>query len=281
MPELPEVESLRREIEPLLLSPPQKQAVIVKRLELFRPDLRFPIPKKLVREIRGARIRAVRRRSKYLLIDTDQGVLLSHLGMTGSWRVDDGQTLKHDHLRLEMEDGRALIFHDPRRFGFVDWFQPDQELKQSFLAHLGPEPLSAEFNVEYFWRALRTRQGQPRKVSIKVLVMDARVVVGVGNIYASEALFRAGLRPSRRPRTLTRDDLKKLIEAIQQVLSEAIESGGSTIRDYRGADGRVGEYQDHHFVYDRAGDPCRVCNTSIKGSVMAGRSTFWCPNCQS
>ncbi len=280
MPELPEVESLRREIQPLLVSPPQKQAVIVKRLRLYRPDLRFPIPRALVREIQGARILSVRRRSKYLLIDTDHGVLLSHLGMTGSWRVDDGQSLKHDHLRLEFEDGRALIFHDPRRFGFVDWYPAEKEAQQSFLAHLGPEPLSEDFNVDRLWQALRTRQGQPRKVPIKVLLMDARVVVGVGNIYASEALFRAALRPTRRPRSLKREDLQRLIEAIRQVLSEAIDSGGSTIRDYRGADGRVGEYQERHFVYDRAGQPCRVCRNRLVSRVMAGRSTFWCPKCQ-
>lgn len=281
MPELPEVESLRRELEPLLVSPPRAQPVTVKALKLHRADLRFPIPRALVREIKGARILGIRRRSKYLLIDTHQGVLLSHLGMTGSWRVDDGQRLKHDHLRLEFDDGRALIFHDPRRFGFVDWYRVDQEAKQSFLRHLGPEPLSEDFHVDALWAALRTRQGQPRKVAIKVLLMDARVVVGVGNIYASEALFRAGLRPNRRPRSLTRENLQALILAVRQVLREAIDSGGSTIRDYRGAEGRVGEFQERHFVYDRAGEACRVCKTLIKGQVMGGRSTFWCPKCQS
>ena len=205
--------------------------------------------------------------------------MLSHLGMTGSWRQGEesarAEGLLHDHVRMTFADGRQLIFNDPRRFGYLDWVTGDEK-SNAFLKHLGPEPLSEDFSGERLFRLLRKR-----KAAIKVLLMDQRIVVGVGNIYASESLFRAKVRPSRQGAKVTREECERIVASIREVLAEAIEAGGSTISDYRHADGSSGGFQDRFRVYDRKGQPCLVCGKKVSSRVMGGRSTYWCASCQS
>lgn len=274
MPELPEVETVRSGLESLLKSKPT-----IKRVKLMRGDIRFPIPKNFAKALEGQTITGVKRRAKYLLIETPKVALLSHLGMTGSWRIETPATLKrgpHDHCFIELSDGRQLVFRDPRRFGVLDLVQPGAEETHLRLKALGPEPLDKEtFTSEYLYETSRKR-----KTAIKVFIMDQRVVVGVGNIYASEALFRAGVRPQRLAGKITKHEAERIVEAIRTVLREAIAAGGSSIRDYTNASGDEGAFQLNHFVYERAGEPCRVCKTPIRSKVLGGRSTYWCPNCQ-
>lgn len=275
MPELPEVENVRRGLVKELELP-----LIVTDIELRRSDLRFPFPRLLRAHLRGARLESLNRRGKYLLLHFDRGVLLTHLGMTGSWRLQSPHDLLglHDHAVFFFKKaGRsALVYNDPRRFGFFDWVDRGQALEANrFLKHLGPEPLSDAFSAVTLKEKLKGRSA-----AIKVLLMDAKVVVGVGNIYASEALFRAGVRPSTPGRRITATQCEQIAQAVKVVLQEAIESGGSTIRTYRGADGKAGEFQMWHFVYERKNEPCRVCGTKIKHLVQAGRSTYYCPRCQ-
>lgn len=270
MPELPEVETVRSGLAKLLRDQP-----VIGRIKLLRKDLRFPIPKKLPQTFEGQKIIAVRRRAKYLLIDTPRATLLSHLGMTGSWRILERPD-KHDHCLIELADGRTLAFRDPRRFGLLDLIPPGKENESPRLKHLGVEPLDeGVFDGEFLFKATRKR-----KVPIKVLLMNQTIVVGVGNIYASEALFRAKVRPTRPSSALKRDECEAIVRAVREILSEAIRAGGSSIRDYRNFGGEAGGFQDSHLVYDRAGEPCRVCGAVIKAKVLTGRSTYWCPNCQ-
>lgn len=276
MPELPEVETVRQGLEKLWSRTPRILDIILK-----RKDLRFPFPKKLHENLVGRRILGVRRRAKYLLIDTDDGVLLSHLGMTGSWRevkageVDDFRDDPHSHVELVLEDGRKFIYRDPRRFGMLDYFLKAKESIHPRLKHLGPEPLHDLFSADYLFNKSRKRA-----TAIKVFIMNQEVVVGVGNIYASEALFRAGIRPTKLSGRISKDEAAKLVLAIKSVLSEAIEAGGSTIRDYTQAGGEEGSFQNAHQVYERKGEPCPNCKTLIKAKVIGGRSTYWCPACQ-
>jgi formamidopyrimidine-DNA glycosylase len=272
MPELPEVETVRLGLEQIFDGRP-----VIRNILLMRGDIRFPIPPHLPSVLKGQPILGVRRRAKYLLIDTPKGTLLSHLGMTGSWRVaTSGDADKHDHCYIELEDGRRLAFRDPRRFGMLDLILPGEESTHPRLKELGPEPLDEEhFNSQYLHKISRHR-----RVAVKVFIMDQKVVVGVGNIYASEALFRAGIRPQRIAGRITQADSERLANAIQKVLLQAIRGGGSSIRDYRSANGRSGSYQDQHQVYGRAGEPCVKCGTPIRSRVIGGRSTFWCPKCQ-
>lgn len=273
MPELPEVETVRSGLSEILEGKP-----IIEKVKLLRPDLRWPIPKKLPSAVAGQPVTGVRRRAKYLLIDTPKGSLLSHLGMTGSWRLDDRDPdpKAHDHCVIILQDGRQLVFRDPRRFGMLDFIASGQEAIHPRLKDLGPEPLDdILFNAEILYRASRKR-----RIAAKVFVMDQKVVVGVGNIYASEALFRAGIKPQKLASRLSFDECDRLVHSIKSVLRAAIEAGGSSIRDYRDASGESGSFQDAHLVYDRGGEPCRVCGTKIRSKVMGGRSTYWCPNCQ-
>jgi formamidopyrimidine-DNA glycosylase len=272
MPELPEVETVRAGLEELLREHP-----VIKQIKLMRNDVRFPIPAQLPQRLKGQRITGVRRRAKYLLIDTPSVILLSHLGMTGSWRVvRKGDEDKHDHCYIELSDGRRLAFRDPRRFGLLDLVEPGEEADHPRLKRLGPEPLDeAAFSGEYLHRVTRGR-----RVAIKVLIMDQKVVVGVGNIYASEALFRAGVRPTRAASRLTRDECERLVDSIRVVLRESIQAGGSSIRDFRQAGGGEGYFQTTFRVYDRAGQPCPSCGTPIRSKIIGGRNTFWCPKCQ-
>jgi len=272
MPELPEVETVRAGLERLLGS-----RAVISSIDLRRGDLRAPIPAHLPARLRGALITAVRRRAKYLLFDTPCGSLLSHLGMTGTWRLAPaGDERLHDHCYLHLTDGRRLAFRDPRRFGLLDLVEPGSEASHPRLADLGPEPLDdATFTIAHLLNACRGR-----KQAIKPVIMDQQVVVGVGNIYAQEALFRAGIRPTRPAGRLKRDEALRLIDHIRTVLREAIHAGGSTISDFRQAGGDGGYFQHHFQVYDRAGQPCAICGAVLHGAVVGGRGTTWCRYCQ-
>ncbi len=272
MPELPEVETVRRGLEEVF----GRDATIA-RVELRRRDLRAPIPRSLPARLAGQRVLAVRRRAKYLIIDTPGASLLSHLGMTGTWRVAPvGDERDHDHCFLHLADGRRLAFRDPRRFGLLDLIDPGAEARHPRLVELGPEPLDERaFSVDHLAAICAGR-----KSAIKPLIMDQRVVVGVGNIYAAEALYRAGIKPTRPAGRVRRDALKQLVDAIRSVLTAAIAAGGSTISDYRQTGGEGGWFQHDFQVYDRAGQPCRRCAKPLLGRVLGGRSTVWCSVCQ-
>jgi formamidopyrimidine-DNA glycosylase len=270
MPELPEVETTRRGIRTAL------RGHRVAGFELRQPRLRWPVDRKLSRELPGQRVRDVRRRAKYLLIELDRGTLIAHLGMSGSLRVvPPGTAWKpHDHYEICLDSGRGLRFNDPRRFGCLQWTTGDP-LEHPLLAGLGPEPLGREFDGEYL-----ADRARGRRVSVKQFLLDQRIVVGVGNIYASEALFRAGIHPRRAAGRVSRDRYAKLARAVREVLEEAIRQGGTTLRDYVSADGTPGYFRQKLFVYERAGEPCRRCGTTIRRIAQGQRSTYFCPTCQ-
>lgn len=270
MPELPEVETTRRGIRPPLVGR------TVERLVLRERRLRWPVPRSLPARLAGQRILDVRRRAKYLLIELDRGTLVSHLGMSGSLRVLPAGTppLAHDHYDLVLDSGRCLRFNDPRRFGCLLWVTGDPG-RHRLLAGLGPEPLEEGFDAAYL-----ANRARGRRVAIKQLLMDQRVVVGVGNIYASESLFRAGVNPRRAAGRVSRERLERLVVAVRAVLGEAIGHGGTTLRDYVSADGSPGYFRRELFVYERAGEPCRRCGTAIRHVVQGQRSTYFCPSCQ-
>lgn len=287
MPELPEVENVRRQLESMLGigSKAAKRRYLIG-AEFYRKDLRFPFSKAMRDQLNSGEslgpLLGIQRRAKYLLFCFESGCLLSHLGMTGAWREIERDTPlgdfarlrgKHDHVRLLFDSGQSFVFEDPRRFGYMDWVEDLEHHK--LLDHLGPEPLSEAFDRDYLFQTSRGKTS-----SIKSFIMDGRRVVGVGNIYASEALYRAKIRPTRRAGKLKLEEAERLVEAIREVLNAAIDSGGSSIRDFKGADGYRGGFQDLHLVYDREGEPCRVCKTKIVSKQITGRSTFWCPNCQ-
>lgn len=274
MPELPEVEHVKRQLNELIETPRR-----VSSLEFFRKDLRFPLSPKLKKQVAGREVLGIERRAKYLLFKFEDGWLLSHLGMTGAWRSIGPKEKKilHDHVQLNFAGGLSLIFNDPRRFGFIDWVANKDSHPR--LSHLGPEPLGDEFTASYLHGKLRKRTAP-----IKAMIMDQRIVVGVGNIYASEALFRAGIKPTRAAGKITLQECENLVREIRATLKEAIEAGGSTIRTYRSADGSEGSFQSRFFVYERAGEPCLRCPSTkpskIVSKVIGGRSTYWCPRCQ-
>lgn len=238
--------------------------------------LRWPIAAHLESTLRGQVVRGIDRRGKYILIRFDSGSLILHLGMSGSLRlVKDGTPPKvHDHWDVRVDNGWVLRFHDPRRFGSLHWTEADPAL-HPLLAKLAPEPLSRAFDGDYLHRATRKRS-----VAIKQLIMNSQLVVGVGNIYASEALFRARVSPRRAARRLTRKETKALAQSIKDVLGEAIKIGGTTLRDYVNADGAPGYFRQKLFVYERAGEACRVCRSSVRQFVQGQRSTYWCSTCQ-
>ncbi len=238
--------------------------------------LRWPIVATLEAAVRNQRIRAVDRRAKYLLIRLDSGTLIVHLGMSGSLRLAGAATrLKpHDHWDLVLDSGMILRFHDPRRFGSLHFTNEDAE-QHALLRKLAPEPLSDEFNGDYLYKATRKRA-----VAIKQLIMNSQIVVGVGNIYASEALFRAGVAPRRAARRISKDEAAKLAKSIKKVLKAAIKIGGTTLRDYVNADGAPGYFRQKLFVYERAAQACRVCKSPVKQFTQGQRSTYWCAVCQ-
>jgi formamidopyrimidine-DNA glycosylase len=270
MPELPEVETTRRGIAPSL------EGRRIARVVVRERRLRWPVPRGLEKRLEGRRVTGVRRRAKYLLIDTDGGTLIAHLGMSGSLRVlgRDAPPLAHDHVDLVLDSGRCLRFNDPRRFGCLLWAGAHPE-RHPLLAALGPEPLEPGFDGDTLWRKARGR-----RVAIKQFIMNAAVVVGVGNIYASEALFRAGIRPGTPAHRVSRARMQALAATIREVLGEAIRVGGTTLRDYVNPDGMPGYFRQRLFVYERTGEPCRRCATPIRRVVQGQRSTYWCPTCQ-
>ena len=270
LPELPEVETTRSGIAPALLEQRVNEVIVRER------RLRWPIDKGFESAIRGSVIRAVERRAKYILIRFDAGTAIVHLGMSGSLRIlkPEVPLLTHDHWDILLQNGLALRFHDPRRFGSLHWTaQPPEQ--HPLLAALAPESLSAPFDADYLFKATRRR-----KVAIKLFIMNSHCVVGVGNIYASEALFRAGVSPRRAAGRLTCAQSVRLVQSIKDVLSEAIKIGGTTLRDYVNAAGTPGYFRQKLFVYERDGKACLKCKTPIKQFVQGQRSTYWCPSCQ-
>ncbi|ADE12589.1 bifunctional DNA-formamidopyrimidine glycosylase/DNA-(apurinic or apyrimidinic site) lyase [Sideroxydans lithotrophicus] len=270
MPELPEVETTLRGIAPHL-----KQRRIVD-VVIRNPDLRWPIPGNLPELLRGHIVQDLQRRAKYLLISFGHGTLILHLGMSGSLRIQplDTSAEKHDHFDLVMDNGQLLRLRDPRRFGAVLWHQGDVA-QHPLLASLGPEPLLAGFDADTLYAATRKR-----KAAIKLVIMDNHVVVGVGNIYANEALFRAGIRPQLAAGKISKERCARLTVTIKEVLRAAIRKGGSSLRDYVDSNGKQGYFQQHYFAYGRTGEPCRVCATPIRQIRQGQRSTFYCPRCQ-
>jgi formamidopyrimidine-DNA glycosylase len=268
MPELPEVEVTRRGLEP------QLTGRMISGVEVREPRLRWLVPRDVL-ALAGRTVRAVRRRGKYLLVDCGDGCLLLHLGMSGSLRMLAPGTPagKHDHFDLLLGD-RMLRLRDPRRFGAVLWVGGSPG-EHRLLAHLGIEPLSRALDAARLHTITRGR-----RTSIKQFLMDSRRIVGVGNIYASESLFRAGIDPRTPANRLSRERCARLARAIKDVLRAAIRAGGSSLRDFVGADGAAGCFQSRTWVYDREGAPCRRCRTPIRRAVQGQRSTFFCPRCQ-
>ena len=269
MPELPEVETIVRGLEPVL------QGQRLTSVEPRRGDLRKPFPVDLRQRMTGAVVTALGRRAKYGLIDTDRGdTMIFHLGMSGRWRVDPAELLPHDHLVLGTEVGRRLALNDPRRFGSVDlWPTADMADYPPFKV-MGPEPMGPALTADYLLEAL-----DGRKASIKLMLLDQRIVAGLGNIYVCEALFLARISPKRPAGSISLPRLERLVEAIRAVLAAAIKAGGSSLRDYARPDGELGYFSKQFAVYGREGEPCS-CGGTVKRYTEGGRSTFWCPKCQ-
>lgn len=270
MPELPEVETTRRGIAPHIVG--QTITGIVIR----EPRLRWPVPARLAEYVSNQRIERVDRRGKYLLLEVETGNVIVHLGMSGSLRlVTEEQSVRtHDHLDICLGSGWRLRLNDPRRFGAVLW-QTGHALTHPLLKHLGPEPLGEDFTGEYLYH-----RAQERRSSVKAFIMDHRVVVGVGNIYASESLFLSAIAPARAANRIARHRYDQLAEAIRSVLEDAIEAGGTTLRDFVGSDGKPGYFRQHLRVYGRANLPCPQCGDPIRVRRLAQRATYDCPRCQ-
>ena len=284
MPELPEVETVRRGLAPALVG---KR---IARAKIKRSDLRFPFPARFAARLKGRRVDALERRAKYLLAHLDNGIVwITHLGMTGRWSVlgakqqpgdfyySDPPDPAHTHVVIDMESGARLEFNDPRRFGYMDLIEEDGLDAHPFFKNIGPEPLGNAFHLPYLQKALAGK-----KAPIKAALLDQRIVAGLGNIYVVEALYRAHILPSKAAGRISAPRLEKLYHAIRAVLEEAIEAGGSTLNDYAQVDGAQGGFQHRFRVYDREGQACltKDCGGAIKRAVHSGRSTFWCPRCQ-
>ncbi|KUF09618.1 bifunctional DNA-formamidopyrimidine glycosylase/DNA-(apurinic or apyrimidinic site) lyase [Pseudoponticoccus marisrubri] len=290
MPELPEVETVRRGLSPVM------EGQVIRVAHVNRPDLRWPFPDRMAERLTGARVLRLRRRSKYILADLSTAeTLLIHLGMSGRMLISAdpgarglaesvGQFVhahpapqKHDHVVLEMGQGARVTFNDPRRFGAMDLMATDLAEQHPLIAHLGPEPLGNAFSESYLVAALK-----PRNTPIKSALLDQRVVAGLGNIYVCEALFRGGIHPARKARRISEARLAGLVPIIRDVLADAIAAGGSSLRDYRQADGELGYFQHSFDVYGREGQPCRTpeCGAPVRRIVQSGRSSFYCGLCQ-
>lgn len=282
MPELPEVETVRRGLEPVMTGQ------IIAHAAINRPDLRRPFPPRMAERLTGARVVGLRRRSKYILADLDRGeTLLIHLGMsgrmlisgaaTGGFHHDHPAPAKHDHVVLDMANGARVTFNDARRFGAMDLLATATADAHPLLARIGPEPLGNDFHES--WLVARL---QGRTTPIKSALLDQRIIAGLGNIYVCEVLFRAGILPDRQAGALSEDEAAGLVPLIRAVLSEAIEAGGSSLRDYRQADGELGYFQHGFKTYGREGKPCTTpgCSAEIRRITQAGRSSFFCPACQ-
>jgi formamidopyrimidine-DNA glycosylase len=270
LPELPEVETVRRGIAPHLLSRR------IARVRVHQRRLRWPVPHRLAAQAPGQRIEAVRRRAKYLIVDLQSGHLLIHLGMSGSLRILSGwqAPAKHDHIDIELDSGACLRFHDPRRFGSMLWTTRSPE-HHRLLKGLGPEPLAPEFSGA----GLYTRS-RGRRAAVKSFIMDAHTVVGVGNIYASEALYLAGIHPTRPAGRIAERRYEVLAAAIRHTLNRAIECGGSTLRDFSDENGTPGYFTLDLNVYGREGEPCRGCGRPVRRRVIGQRASYFCPGCQ-
>jgi formamidopyrimidine-DNA glycosylase len=269
MPELPEVETTRRGLAPHLVGR------TVTALDIRQPRLRWPIPAALRKNLPGQRIDAIERRAKYLLVHTEAGSALLHLGMSGSLRVVPAATPigAHDHVDWRLDSGRVLRFTDPRRFGSQLWQATGKV--HPLLEGLGPEPLGDDFDGDLLWERSRGRSA-----AVKTFLMDQAIVVGVGNIYASEALFSAGIHPKRAAGSVSRARYERLAGEVKRVLTHAITRGGTTLRDFLDPDGVPGYFEQELFVYGRDGKPCKVCGTQIRVVTLGQRSTFYCPHCQ-
>jgi formamidopyrimidine-DNA glycosylase len=270
VPELPEVESTRRGIERAL------QGQRITTLRIYDRRLRWPIEASVPEALAGQQLISVGRRAKYLLLSLERGSLILHLGMSGSLRVlpIDTPRIKHDQFDLLLEAGLSLRFNDPRRFGSLHYTIEDPALHR-LLSALAPEPFDAAFSAEYLWRITRAR-----RAAIKQVVMNGRLVTGVGNIYASEALFRARINPRRSARRLSRKDCARLVRSVRTTLAGAIRAGGTTLRNYVGTEGNPGAFRQRLYVYERDGLSCRVCKTPIRQITQGQRSTYFCPHCQ-
>jgi formamidopyrimidine-DNA glycosylase len=267
MPELPEVETTVRGLARVL------HGRRIVRVEARREDLRRSFPKDLGQRLTGARVTGLGRRAKYGLIHTDRNdTMVFHLGMSGSWRINHASLERHDHLLIETEEGNRLTLNDPRRFGSVDLVPSDDLAQWAPFAALGPEPLDLDVND------LKKRLAG-RSAAIKLLLLDQRIVAGLGNIYVCEALYRARIHPKRAGGLVSADRLKRLVSAIHAVLDEAIAAGGSTLRDFVSPEGELGYFSKRFSVYDREGQPC-ACGGTVRRIVQGGRSTFYCPKCQ-
>ena len=282
MPELPEVEAVLRGISPIL------QGNQIDYAQVNRPDLRRPFPNNLAKRLKDRKINFLHRRSKYILIDLSGGeTLVMHLGMSGriiisqkvagTFHHNTNHSQKHDHFVLHLKDNHQLTFNDPRRFGVIDLLRTENLELSSMLSQIGPEPLSNSFNEAYFVSTLRLK-----KTNIKSALLDQRVVAGLGNIYVCEALFRAGISPKRQALRISHKKLSSLVPIIKEILLEAISSGGSSLRDFRNASGDLGYFQHSFDVYGREDQDCynTECDSKIKRITQAGRSSFYCSNCQ-
>jgi formamidopyrimidine-DNA glycosylase len=269
MPELPEVETTLRGISPAL------SGRTISEVRVRNAALRWPVTDEVAQAC-GQRISGLQRRAKYLLITLESGGLMIHLGMSGSLRIcaEDDEPRKHDHVDIVLENGACLRFNDPRRFGLFCWWKPPVD-QHPLLRHLGPEPLLDGFSGTYLYQNSRGRRG-----AVKNFIMDGKVVVGVGNIYASESLFMAGIHPARAAGRISAVRYGALVAAIRDVLKRAIAQGGTTLRDFTGSDGNPGYFAQELLVYDREGLPCFQCGTAVRKKVIGQRSSYYCPRCQ-
>ncbi|WP_299372536.1 bifunctional DNA-formamidopyrimidine glycosylase/DNA-(apurinic or apyrimidinic site) lyase [uncultured Tateyamaria sp.] len=283
MPELPEVETVRRGLSPAM------EGAVIAQADVNRPDLRWPFPPGMAERLSGQQVLGLRRRSKYILIDLSSGeTLLVHLGMSGRMLVSGdplGQFVhehpaaeKHDHVVLHMDNGARITFNDPRRFGAMDLMETATAEQHKLLAVLGPEPLGNAFNEDHLVNAF-----EGKNTPVKSALLDQRIVAGLGNIYVCEALFRAGISPTRKAGRIAAGRVAALVPIIREVLAQAIKAGGSSLRDFRQADGELGYFQHNFDVYGREGEPCRAsgCSSDITRIVQSGRSSFYCRSCQS
>jgi formamidopyrimidine-DNA glycosylase len=270
VPELPEVETTRRGIERAL------KGRHVESLRIYDRRLRWPIEHNLPEEVAGQRVVAIGRRAKYLLIELERGTLIVHLGMSGSLRLRESAAplLKHDHYALLINSDKELRFHDPRRFGSLHYTREDPA-EHRLLRSLAPEPFDKAFDAAYLRRITRGR-----RAAIKQVIMNGRLVTGVGNIYASEALFRARINPRRAARRLTQKEIERLVRAVRGTLQAAIRAGGTSLRDYVDTEGDPGAFRQKLYVYERDGKPCRVCKTPVRKITQGQRSSYFCPQCQ-
>jgi formamidopyrimidine-DNA glycosylase len=282
MPELPEVETVRRGLQPSM------EGAVIVTAQVNRPDLRWPFPERMAERLTGARVNQLRRRSKYILADLDTGeTLLIHLGMSGRMTVSGDplgqfvhqhpQAEKHDHVVFDMDNGARVTFNDPRRFGAMDLLETGTAEQHKLLSVLGPEPLGNDFHEAHLIEAFRNKNSP-----VKTALLDQGIIAGLGNIYVCEALFRAGISPRRKAKQISAKRIATLVPIIRQVLQDAIAAGGSSLKDFRQADGELGYFQHSFDVYGREGEPCRGegCKAQIQRITQSGRSSFFCAQCQ-